>query len=201
MSMRRSMFLVALVALVVALAVPAVAQDSPEACCTNSATGQTIPKLVRDCAALGEGWIETAGPCVPSEPEPTWWDAVLSWADGQVIYSPDGPQLAKILAILASFVGIVQGVKKFIESSGKWKWLLGLIPGWSKIAAALTSTWVPMVFNALITGGVMLTAALQSPGLTLGEVLRIALAIVGTDLLYRLLRDWLPIFPKDTAAK
>jgi hypothetical protein len=200
--MRRSLFLVAMVALVVALAVPAVAQEPAAAtCCTNQLTGQIVPKLVRDCGQLGAGWVESAGPCVPGETEPGWWDAVLSWADGQVIYNPGGVELAKILGILASFVAIVQAVKKFIESSGKWKWLLGLIPGWAKIAAALSSTWVPMVLNALITGGVMLTAALQSPGLTLGEVLRIVIAIVGTDLLYRLIRDWLPIFPKGAPAK
>jgi hypothetical protein len=40
----------------------------------------------------------------------------------------------------------------------------------------------------------MLTAALQAPGgLTLGAVLRIAVAIAGADLLYKLARI---IFPK-----
>jgi len=196
--MRKFLVVVAVVALLAVVPMPTGAQEVP--CCKNAATGQIVKQLLPTCEELGPGWVPFEGPC-DGDSTPGWWDAILAWADGKVIYSPDGPQLAKILAILASFVAIVQAIKKFIEGSGKWQWLLKLIPGWAKIAAALTSTWVPMVLNALVTGGVMLTAAFQTPGLTAGEVLRIILAIVGTDLLYRLIRDWLPLFGKGAATK
>lgn len=197
--MRRSLFLVALVALVVALAIPAVAQEPASAtCCTNAVTGQSVPKLVKDCAQLGLGWAESAGPCTPGTTEPGWWDTLLEWADGKVIYEPDAATLAKLLAWLATLMAAVQALKKLVEGSGSWAWLLKLIPGWSKIADVIAHGWGPVILNGILTGGVMLTAALQSPGLTLGEVARILVAILGTDVLYRLARL---VFPKGAPAK
>ena len=185
--------------MLLALAIPAMSQETPPAaeCCQNSITGQSVPRLTHTCAELGAGWVDSAGPCVPVETEPSWWDAVLAWADGKVLYNPDANTIAKILAWLASLTAVVQAIKKLIEGSGKWAWLLKLIPQWAKIADFLAHGWGPVALNAILTGGVMLTAALQSGGLTAGEVLRILIAIVGTDLLYKLARV---IFPKDVPA-
>lgn len=192
--MRRSLFLVALALVVVALAVPALAQEPAAAtCCTNSVTGQAVPKLVKDCAQLGTGWVDSAGPCVPGETEPGWWDTLLEWADGKMLWIPDAATLAKLLAWLATLMAAVQALKKLVEGSGSWAWLLKFIPGWAKIADVIAHGWGPVILNGILTGGVMLTAALQSPGLTAGEVLRIIVAIVGTDLLYKLVRI---VFPK-----
>ena len=197
--MRRTQFfgVAAVVALVVALAwAPWAAGEARPPCCQNTVTGQVVPLLMADCAFLGDAWVNHPGPCTPEEQPATWWDTLLRWADGRVIYEPDAGTLAKLLAWLTALVAAVQALKKLVEGSGTWGWLIRLIPGWSKVAAAIAHGWGPVAMNVIITGGVMLIAALQSPGLTLGEVLRIVIAIVGTDQLYRILRL---IFPKGPA--
>jgi hypothetical protein len=182
---------VALVLALMAIAPMLMAQETPAAatCCANSITGQMVPKLVKDCGMLGTGWVDSAGPCTPGETEPGWWDTLLEWADGQVLYTPDASKLAMLLGWIGAFLGVVQLIKKANEGSGPLGWLFKLaLPKAARDWLAHGAG--PVVLNSLITGGTMLYAALQSPGLTAGEVLRILIAVLGVDLVYKFLRGF-----------
>lgn len=212
--MKRS-FLVVGVALVLALMASApflMAQETATevaTCCRNEVTGQTVSKLVKDCAQLGTGWVDFEGPCNAGETEPGWWETLLEWADGQVLYTPSADKIAMLLGWIGGFLGVVQLLKKASEGSGPLGWLFKLaLP---KAARDWLAHGVgPVVLNACITGGTMLYAAIQSPGLTAGEILRILIAVLGVDLVYKFLRGfklpaWLGgfsfggLFPKTAA--
>ena len=196
-----------LAVMLLVLVIPAMSQETPpaSACCQNTVTGQVLPRMMHTCAELGAGWVDSAAPCVPVETEPSWWDALVSWADGQVIYHPDAGTAAKILAWLVAFMGVVQTLKKAMEGSGPLAWLLKLLP--KNIREFLAHNLGPVVLNVIITGSTLLIAAFKSAdGVTVGALLRIVAAVGGVDLVYKLLRgfslfgfSFSGLFPKTTA--
>lgn len=173
-------------------------------CCNDPALNKSYPAGsltifggldANGCIAASKAtW--SADPCpVITPPESTgWWDLVKSYADKFVIWKGDAASIARILALLASFLALVQGLKKLLENAAKWAWLVKLIPGVGSVLAFFAHGWGPMVLNALITGGTLCVAAFQDGTFTAGEALAIVGAVVGVDVLYKLIRGWL--FPK-----
>ncbi len=146
--------------------------------------------------------IPTVAPTPPPPPPPPegggLWDLIKAWADRFVIWHGDAASVGRILAVLATFMGVVQGLKKILESATKWEWLVNLIPQLSVVLNFLAHGIGPIIINALVTGGTLLTAAVADGSLTAGELLAIVGAVVGTDVLYRLVRGLL--FPHSTTA-
>lgn len=184
-----------------AFALPVLAQEMP-GCCTNIRAGQYAPSPIfgggNHGCATGDAWV--AMPCPTATPVPPvpggWWDLVKAYADKVSIWKGDAASVARILALLASFLAIIQGIKKLLENAAKWEWLLKLVPQLAVVFAFLAHGIGPIILNALITGGTLATAAIQDGTLTLGEVLAILLAVGGVDVLYRLVRKYLfPVKP------
>jgi hypothetical protein len=189
--MRYTTRLVVMLAVLAALAIPAVAQApaAPTICCQDS-QGAVVQISTDACPA---GTVKVDCPA-PPETVPAWWAAIKEWLSGKILYEATPDMLVKILGILASFLAIVQGIKKFLESAAKWSWLLKLIPNAGPVLDWVAHGWGPVVINGLITGGTMLVAAMQDGKLTGGELLGILAAVLGTDLLYKLVRG--TILPK-----
>lgn len=187
------------VLLVLAFAAPALSQEF-SGCCTTPQGVQYEAASVfgsgNHGCATGDAWVAT--PCPTATPVPPvpggWWDLVKAYADKVSIWHGDAASVARLLALLASFLGIVQAFKKGLESLAKWEWLLKVIPQLAVVFAFFAHGVGPIILNALITGGTLLTAAVQDGALSLGEVLAILLAVGGVDVLYRLVRKYL--FPK-----
>lgn len=209
----RKQLLVAIAALFLAL--PLAAQDY-SGCCYNGQQNLFYPAgSMENFGPLDEhgcveSWVDvwSAEPCpamtpVPATPVPTaipppadggFWGLIKAWADKVTLWKGDVGSVAKIIAMLFSFLGIVQALKKLLENAAKWEWLLKLIPQLAVVFSFLAHGIGPIILNALITGGTMLIAALQDGALSLGEVLAVVVAVVGVDLFYRLIRKYL--FPK-----
>jgi hypothetical protein len=206
-----------IVGLFLALLWPMAANAQRGGCCVSMegsasklAPGTEYPAIAIGLAGtdqhgcwLNDQWIglEACTNVVPT-PVPTpvppevggWWDLIKSYADKFVIWKGDAASVARILAMLLSFLGIVQAFKKGLESAAKWAWLVKLIPGIGGVLNFFAHGWGPMILNALITGGTLAVAAFQDGVVTAGEVLLVVSGVVGVDLLYRAIRGWL--FPK-----
>lgn len=211
---------VVLMSLVLATLLAVAAQAQPyTGCCTNTTQGISYPAgsvtmfgtLDEHGCVLESHDTWSPEPCPAATPAPTvvptptpaappdaggWWELVKAWADKFVIWQWDAASLAKILALLASFMGIVQTVKKLLETASKWEWLLKLVPGLATVFDWMAHGIGPLILNGLITGGTLLGAAIADGALTAGELIAIVGAVVGTDVLYRLVRGVL--FPKAT---
>jgi len=122
------------------------------------------------------------------------WGLITEWASKFTIWKGDAGSVAKIIAVLMTFLGIVQAFKKFLESAAKWAWLMKLIPGLGGVLEFFAHKWGPMILNGLITGGTLAIAAYQDGVVTVGEVLAILAGVVSVDLAYRFIRKFL--FPK-----
>jgi len=122
------------------------------------------------------------------------WELIMSYLSNVTILKLSAVSYATFLSAIIVFREVVQGIKKVMESLSKWEWLLKHIPWLGKIFELLAHDFGPMVINILLTGSAMLMVALEDQALTVAELINIVVAIVGTDVLYRLTRKWL--YPK-----
>jgi hypothetical protein len=166
------------------------------------------PPDVNGCIQ-GDTW--SAEPCPEPTPAPTpvptavptptpppdeggLWGLIQEWANKFTIWKGDAGSVAKMIAVLMSFLGIVQAIKKLLENAAKWEWILKLVPQLAIVFKFFAHGIGPIVLNAAVTGGTMLIAALQDGALTAGEVIAVLGGVVGVDLIYRFIRKYL--FPK-----
>jgi hypothetical protein len=214
--MRKVLLLFALVVVLVACVDPMYAQPPPTpGCCYNEASNTYYPAgSIKIGGALDEHGcvaanldVWTEGECPAVTPVPTvvptpvpppeeggLWALIKAWADRFTIWKGDTASVAHILAVLATFLGVIQTLKKVLENAAKWQWVLKLIPQLAVVFNFLAHGIGPMILNALVTGGTLLTLAVQDGAVTAGEMLGIFGAVVGVDLFYRFIRKFL--FPK-----
>lgn len=151
------------------------------------------------CEAVQPTPVPTVVPTAVPTPTPPpgdggLWGLITEWASKFTIWKGDAGSVAKIIAVLMTFLGVIQALKKMLESAAKWEWLLKLIPQLAVVFNFLAHGIGPMILNAAVTGGTMLIAAVQDGALSAGEVIAILVAVLGVDLIYRFIRKYL--FPK-----
>lgn len=154
---------------------------------------------IEPCEGVQPTPVPTVVPTAVPTPTPPpgdggLWGLITEWTSKFTIWKGDAGSVAKIIAVLMTFLGIIQAFKKFLESAAKWAWLMKLIPGLGSVLDFFAHKWGPMILNGLITGGTMAIAAYQDGAVTVGEVLAIAAGVVGVDLIYRFIRAY--VFPK-----
>ena len=119
------------------------------------------------------------------------WDYIMNWASTFVVWKLSAASLAKTLAVLATLTGIVQAIKKALESAGKWQWLLKLVPQLKAIFDALAHGWGPVIITGIMAVILGLTAAVQDGVLTAAEIINLGILFFGSQGLYKGIRAWL----------
>jgi hypothetical protein len=198
------MLSVVMVAALALAAVPVVvAQPVAPAAQTTVCCGQ-----VQEDGTIGPPALQVVGQCPPGwaatdcNGTPGWWGAFMDWASGKILYAPSQAAAAKIIAVLLSIVGFVEGLRRLAAFAAKWSWLLKLIPQVGPVLEWLTNGVGPQVLNIVVSICTMALAAFQAgQPITLGLLVGIAIAVIGAGKVFDLLKPWLSLIPGSNKAK
>lgn len=161
----------------------------------SCSTGDT---LVAECPVAQPTPVPTVVPTVVPTPVPTPAPDP-SFLDKIKIVLNQGLVL-KLLGFFTSMVVFIQALKKALEAIAKWEWLLKLIPQLGVVISFLAHGVGPIILNALLTLAVSAPVVLTDGVVTLREIITLIGLVIGNDVIYRAVRDWLGIFPKGNAA-
>lgn len=169
--------------------------EATAACGPSSIFGGTCPAdFVAVAACPTAPPVATPVPTVV--PTPTPKPALLD----RIKITLSSKLVLKLVGFFALMVTFIQAIKKVLEKVKDWEWLIRMIPSLGVVINFLAHGIGPIVLNALLTLAVSAPAVLADSVVTLGEVITLIGLVVGNDVFYRLIRDWLGIFPKGDAA-
>lgn len=169
--------------------------EATAACGPSSIFGGTCPADFVAVAACPTA-PPAATPVPTVVPTPTPKPALLD----RIKITLSSKLVLKLLGFFALMVTFIQAVKKILEKVKDWEWLLKMVPQLGIVINFLAHGIGPIVLNALLTFAVGAPAVLADSVVTLGEVITLIGLVVGNDVFYRMIRDWLGIFPKGDAA-